>query len=284
MNKGKRYHIQKVLSNNAVLVVDEQDNEMILLGKGIGFQKKKGDLLPHDEQVEKVFVLSSGHNRDILLRLFSETDDALIRAASEYIQYVEAKLDKALSEQFVVAFIDHLSFAVKRLRQGIMIPNPFLHEVRSLYPLEYSLAQEGIKMLEDRLHMEIPQDEIGFIALHLHGARTNQSLTKMNRFSELINKLVQVIEEELEITIDKTSTDYSRLVTHLRFAVERAEKGQPLGDNHPLSILLQREYPVCYNLSWKLIKIMRKELKTDIPETEASYLTLHIHRLRNHLN
>lgn len=266
------------------MALDADHTEVILLGKGIGFQIKKDDILTQNANIEKVFILSTSHNRDALLQLLSETDDTIIQVASECIQYVEANLARKMTDRFIVAFIDHIAFAVKRLQQGITITNPFLHEVQSLYPLEYSLAQDCLELLGKRLKMQIPEDEIGFIALHLHSARTNQSISRMNRFSELITKLVQVIQADLKIQIDKTSTDYSRLVTHLRFAVERAEKGQSLGENHPLSALLQQEYPLCYNLSWKLVKIMQTELKTDIPEAEASYLTLHIQRLRNHVS
>lgn len=282
MEKSNRYKAKKIISNNAILALDEQEQEVILLGKGIGFQRKKNDILPLDAPVEKVFVPSTENNRDAMLRLFSETDDTVINAISEYIRMVEKSLHLTFSEQFTLSFIDHLSFAVKRLQQGIRIYNPFLHEVKSLYPLEYSLAEAVVPLFWQRLGVEIPEDELGFITLHLRSAQTQKSPTAMNHFSQLISKLVDLIEKELSFEIDKTSTDYARLVSHIRFAIERGERGQGLGENHPLSTLLQKEYPVCYNLAYKLVKIMQNELKLEIPEAEVSYLTLHIQRLLDH--
>lgn len=282
MQNNKRYKIKKIISNNAVLAFDEREQEMILLGKGIGFSRTKNDIIPHDSSIEKIFIPSSENNREAILRLLTETDDEVMSAINDYILYVEQTLQQQLSERFILSFIDHLSFAIKRLQQGILIHNPFTHEVKSLYPVEFSVAQAVVPLMKSRLNIDIPEDELCFITLHLRTVQTNQSITAMNRFSSLIAILIELIEEELSIKIDKESTDYVRLVTHLRFAIDRAEKHQGLGENHPLSTLLQKEYPVCYNLSWKLVKIMQNELRIPIPEAEVSYLTLHIQRLLVH--
>ncbi|MFX0560877.1 PRD domain-containing protein [Tepidibacillus infernus] len=284
MNEGKSYLVKRTLNNNTVLAVDEFQKEVVLLGKGIGFNRKKGEWIPYDSSIEKIFVLSSDNNRETMLRIFTETEEEIIHAINDYIQYIEDRLEVKLTEQFLVSFIDHISFAIKRLKQGIQIQNPFLHEVRSLYPEEYALAQDGVNMLSKLLKMEIPDDEIGFITLHLHSAKTKQSVSKMNQFSSLIGKLIQVIENELEIKIDRDSIDYARLITHLRFAIERTERNQFLDQDHPLTTLLRKEYPICYNLSWQLVKIMQNELKAQIPEAEVSYLTLHIERIYQKMN
>jgi transcriptional antiterminator len=275
----KVYVLKKNLNNNALVALGERQQEVILIGKGIGFQRAKGDIVRHDAKIEKVFVLASEGQREQMLRLFTETDEEVMRVITEYVKYVEGKLARTFPTQFFIALIDHLSFAIKRLQQGINILNPFLYDVRILYPYEYALAQEGTVLLEKRLKITIPEDEIGFLALHLHSGRTNQNLSQMNRFSGLIAKLIGVIEVELEIEIDKTSLDYSRLLTHLRFAIERAEGHDLSEKENPLSRILKQEYPLCYNIAWKLVKILQNELKVDIPEAEVGYLTLHIQRI-----
>jgi len=284
MNEKKTYKTKKVISNNALLAIDHSGNEVILLGKGIGFQRTKNDIIPHSDAIEKVFIPSSANNREAMLQLFSETGDELMTAINSYLEIVERAFDQELTQQFVFSFIDHITFAIKRIQQGIRIYNPFLHEVKNLYPLEYALAEKLLPLIKDKLLIELPEDELGFITLHLRTIKSNQSIAEMNQFSQLITTLVELIEEELSIMINKTSTDYARLVTHIRFAIDRAQKRQGLGENHPLSALLQREYPLCYNLSYKLVKIMQNELKLDISEAEISYLTLHIQRLAKDVN
>jgi len=284
MNEKKTYKTKKVISHNALLAIDHSGNEVILLGKGIGFQRTKNDIIPHSDAIEKVFIPSSANNREAMLQLFSETGDELMTAINSYLEIVERAFDQELTQQFVFSFIDHITFAIKRIQQGIRIYNPFLHEVKNLYPLEYALAEKLLPLIKDKLLIELPEDELGFITLHLRTIKSNQSIAEMNQFSQLITTLVELIEEELSIMINKTSTDYARLVTHIRFAIDRAQKRQGLGENHPLSALLQREYPLCYNLSYKLVKIMQNELKLDISEAEISYLTLHIQRLAKDVN
>ena len=48
----------KTLNNSLILCLDKQGKEVILMGKGIGFQLKKGDLVPADK-IQKVFKLDS---------------------------------------------------------------------------------------------------------------------------------------------------------------------------------------------------------------------------------
>ena len=50
-------NITKVINNNVVSSRDEQGNEVLVMGKGLGFQKKAGDQLDQ-EKVEKVFALT----------------------------------------------------------------------------------------------------------------------------------------------------------------------------------------------------------------------------------
>ena len=50
------FKVDKILNNSLVLSKNSDNNEVILMGKGIGFNAKVGDLLDA-EQIEKCFVL-----------------------------------------------------------------------------------------------------------------------------------------------------------------------------------------------------------------------------------
>ena len=50
--------IKKIYNNNIVLVEDENQCEMILLGRGLAFGKKPGELV-EEEKAEKRFVIGS---------------------------------------------------------------------------------------------------------------------------------------------------------------------------------------------------------------------------------
>ncbi|HAZ55238.1 MAG TPA: transcription antiterminator LicT, partial [Franconibacter helveticus] len=50
--------IAKVLNNNVVVIVDSQQREQVVMGRGLGFQKQTGDRLD-EAKIEKVFALQS---------------------------------------------------------------------------------------------------------------------------------------------------------------------------------------------------------------------------------
>jgi transcriptional antiterminator len=108
----------------------------------------------------------------------------------------------------------------------------------------------------------------------------NKDLSEVNQHSQLVTHLVNLIEEQLDIKIDKESIDYMRLIRHLRFTIERVHDGEKVEEPEKITSLLKDEYPVCYNLSWKLMKVMQQTLKKTVFDAEAVYLTMHLQRLQ----
>ncbi len=272
------FRIEKVLNNNVLIASHPTYDEVVLIGKGIGFGKKKGDVI-EQKDVEKWFILKNEREQEQYKKLLPHVDEEFIGLMNDIIHHIRTRTNSSLNEHIHVALTDHILFAIKRLEQGMDIKNPFLVETKSLYPLEYDVAAEVVNMLNERLHIELPEGEIGFIALHIHSALTNHQLSEVNQHSQLISRLVSVVEEQLDIRIDRESIHYLRFVRHLRYAIERVKKGEKIEEPKKLSNILKETYPLCYNLSWKLIKIMQQTLQLPVDEAEAVYLTLHLQRL-----
>lgn len=272
------FRIEKVLNNNVLIASHPTYDEVVLIGKGIGFGKKKGDVI-EQKDVEKWFILKNEREQEQYKKLLPHVDEEFIGLMNDIIHHIRTRTNRSLNEHIHVALTDHILFAIKRLEQGMDIKNPFLAETKSLYPLEYDVATEVVNMLNERLHIQLPEGEIGFIALHIHSALTNHQLSEVNQHSQLISRLVSVVEEQLNIRIDRESIHYLRFVRHLRYAIERVKKGEKIEEPKKLSNILKETYPLCYNLSWKLIKIMQQTLQLPVDEAEAVYLTLHLQRL-----
>lgn len=272
------FRIEKVLNNNVLIASHPTYDEVVLIGKGIGFGKKKGDVI-EQKDVEKWFILKNEREQEQYKKLLPHVDEEFIGLMNDIIHHIRTRTNSPLNEHIHVALTDHILFAIKRLEQGMDIKNPFLVETKSLYPLEYDVATEVVNMLNERLHIQLPEGEIGFIALHIHSALTNHQLSEVNQHSQLISRLVSVVEEQLNIRIDRESIHYLRFVRHLRYAIERVKKGEKIEEPKKLSNILKETYPLCYNLSWKLIKIMQQALQLPVDEAEAVYLTLHLQRL-----
>ncbi|MBO0962121.1 transcription antiterminator [Neobacillus sp. MM2021_6] len=272
--------IEKVLNNNVLIAKHPSYEEVVLIGKGIGFNRKQGDYIDTDA-VEKLFVLKSEKVQENYIKLLPFIDNDYLEVIISSIDLIKQRTHSVLNEHIHVALTDHLMFALTRASQGMEMRNPFLVETKALYRHEYEVAAEVVEDIKAKTGISLPVGEIGFIALHVHSAITNKNLSVVNQHSQLVSKLVEMVEDQFKFEIDKESIDYMRLVRHLHFAINRVMKGERVEEPKKIASLFKEEYPVCYNLAWKLIKVMQQTLKLSVFDAEAVYLTMHLQRLQN---
>lgn len=272
--------VAKVLNNNVLIARHESYGEVVLIGKGIGFDSKKGDHIANDT-AEKMFVLKGEKEQEQYKMLLPYLEEDMLETIISAIELIRNRTNSFLNEHIHVALTDHILFAINRLMKGMAIRNPFLMETKALYPFEYEVARDVVALLNEETNVELPEGEIGFIALHIHSAMMNKDLSQVNQHSRLIGTLTSTIEDTLETDIDKESVHYMRLVRHLRYTIERVLRQERVQEPEKIALLLKEEYPLCYNLSWKLIKIMQQTLKKPVDDAEAVYLTMHLQRIQN---
>ena len=151
--------VVKVFNNNIVLV-NSEDIEKILFAVGIGFGKKPGSVIPKGTSINKVFIIEEKENINNLKELVKVIDSEFFAACEEAIYEVSNMVDEELNERIHISLIDHLFFAIKRLKNNEKIENPFLIETQTLYSKEYNLAKLVAKMIENHSNVEIPDGEI----------------------------------------------------------------------------------------------------------------------------
>ncbi|MFS0674019.1 glucose PTS transporter transcription antiterminator GlcT [Ornithinibacillus sp. 179-J 7C1 HS] len=274
----RTYTVLKALNNNVIIALNDINEEVVLIGKGIGFNKKKNDCI-QEGTIEKLFELRSQAEQENYKKLLPSVEDSTLEAIITAIEMIKRRANSLLNEKVHVALTDHIVFAITRLTRGMEIKNPFLSETKALYPFEYEIASEIVDYINQSLDINLPEGEVGFIALHVHSAITDKSLSDLSTYSDLLSRLVNTIDEQLKIKVDREGIDYIRLVRHIRYTIERVIKGEKMEEPMKLANLLKKEYPVCYNLAWKLIKMMQQTLKKPVYDAEAVYLTMHLQRL-----
>lgn len=272
--------VVKVLNNNVIIALHPLHGEVVVIGKGIGFNRKAKEALPLDS-IEKMFILKDEKEMRQYQQLLPQVDEKLIGLMNDVIFYISQHVEAPLNEHIHIALTDHIAFAMRRWKQGVPMHNPFLLETRELYPKEYRIAAHVIAAINATMGVELPEDEIGFVALHINSAISNRQLTEITEHSHLISDLVELIEHHLGFALERDSLNYSRLIRHLKFAVERIRRGEKVEESDKLDDLLKREYPEMYSLAWKLMKVMQQRLHKPVYEAEAIYLTLHLQRLVN---
>lgn len=274
------YTVKKALNNNVLIAINNDHKEVVLIGKGIGFHYKKEDIIPA-AAIEKLFLLHDEEEQAHYKELLPHIDEEMLNTIISSTELIKRKSNVILNEHVHVALTDHLVFAITRLSRGLSIKNPFLSETKVLYPFEYEIAAEVVDLINQSLDINLPEGEVGFIALHVHSSIVNKNISDINKYSQLVTQMVEVIEDRLNITIDKDGVDYIRLIRHIRYTIERVINGEKLDEPGKIAELLKNEYPECYNLAWKLIKIMQQTLKKSVYDAESVYLTLHLERLHS---
>ncbi|ERJ13092.1 PRD domain-containing protein [Haloplasma contractile] len=272
----KGYEILKVLSNNVVLV-REGDAKSILVGKGIGFAKKKGQVISNKDVIEDKFISLDALNDRDEAQFFAQVDPRVIEITEDIIIMASEELGESLNPNIHIGLIDHINYAIKRLNEGIEIVNPFLNETKFLYPKEYDIAEKAVTYISSTIDINIPVAEIGFIALHIHGGRSNSSKSKAMTFTKLISNLTKFVEDKLKISFDDYSFMYSRFVIHLQGVFDRVLNEQTLENIFLDKIMIELPYEV--SLSKTIGMIIEKELGKPVPDSEIGYIALHISKL-----
>lgn len=152
----------KVYNNNAVSAVKPDGREVVLVGAGIGFSKRPGDVID-ERKAEKIYYIQSEFQTKFL-QLMKDASPEAVQAAEEILKYAREK-GLELKDQLLISLIDHICFAIERYEQGIDLPYLMLAETRLLYPKEFDAGKWALKRIELRCGVRLPDYEAGYIAL-----------------------------------------------------------------------------------------------------------------------
>ena len=172
----------KVINNNIVSCLDTDGQEVIVMGKGLGFHAKDTPNIP-DSRIEKIFRMENQRETDKLKALFSSLPSEYIEVSAEIIEYARTILNKRLNENVYVTLTDHIKFAVVRYQEGIVFEDVLLNEVRLFYPQEYSVGQYALERIAIELGVILPVAEAANIALHIANAEYDTSISRIVRLT-----------------------------------------------------------------------------------------------------
>ncbi|SFK69014.1 glucose PTS transporter transcription antiterminator GlcT [Salinicoccus halodurans] len=272
--------VEKALNNNVVIGRDEFE-EVVLIGRGVGFNKKTGDTLEIGE-ADKVYKLEGQQDTSRYQTLLTMADETLFQSTLEAIELIDDMTSEKLNNRILLSLTDHLLFAMKRMEEGIEMANPFVNETKALYPKEYKIAEAVVDMFNRKYGIHLPEAEVGFIALHVHSSIYNRSLRDMNVLSEVVHQAITMIEYGLDTKVDQSSIQYDRFVRHISFCVQRVMNGESVPTQEQFDSLLKVQYPVCYNIAVKIVKMIQNKLQRKVYDSEVVYLTMHIQHFEHY--
>lgn len=269
--------INKIINNN-VISVTQNNQERVVMGKGIGFQKEEGDIV-EESKIDKIFDLNNQEISDRFKTLLIEVPIEIVQAVEKIIEVAKIEYHKELSDTIYVALTDHINFAIERQQEGMAIKNGLLWEIKKFYPTEYEIGMRGLDWIEEIAGAKLPEDEAGFIAIHLLNAEHN-NLADYNHVTEMVQNILSLVKYHFRLDFDEESLTYFRFVTHLKFLAQRILSTNPLNTSEiELYDIVKEKYKDAFKCVKKIEVFLMKKYQYEMTKDEALYLTIHIQRL-----
>ncbi|MEK2535770.1 PRD domain-containing protein [Tetragenococcus halophilus] len=272
------------LDQNALLV-NNDGNECIVVGKGIGFGKKRGDIVESKQDIKFYKMVPK---QDDIKESIDDVDDQSLQMAEKVAVHAESFLNKEFTGNFILSLAGHIQYLEEKYRDHVEIPEPFHYELKYLYPTEYRIAEWAVNYLQEEFNVEMPTAEVSFFTLHfVNGLVESGSVKNVVELSDILNETIEIIERETGEVMDRETISFSRFIIHLRYFVIRSLSSVQKKDTNENS-----DFKKIYDLTFEMypqekqiIKKIKKQLYMDhsieFENYEDFYLLLHLVRIIN---
>lgn len=258
----------------------EDGVEKIVCGKGIAYKKKPGMTIDAS-LINQTFVLEQDH-REGFEKLLKDVPMTYVEIAKEIIDMARTQFSRPISDHVILTLADHLYAAAMRIQEGVAIHNALLWEIQHYYELEYEIGKTGIQLIRERMQITFPEDEAGYIALHIVNAQMDDSGNMNNayRVTKLIQEITTIVRYFYAIDFDTADIYYYRFITHLKFFALRLFSGRTAdGNDRELYELVRHKFQLAYECVQKISDFLQTKYQHMLSEEEMLYLIIHIHRV-----
>ena len=273
------FRVERVINNN-VIVVLQDDREVILTGRGLGFGQQPGGTYD-PSRVERRFVLDDDRSAEGFTSIISEIPYEVLVLSNRVADHLADSAGIHLSSAAQLALADHIQFAVQRLASGQRLEHPLLWELKSTYRTEFTAALEILEMIREATGVVMPVDEAGFITMHLVNSELTGDLDATMGTATAVQDIVGIVRAHLGVALTPDSAAYARFLTHVKFAVQRIEDDQLLvGADTQLYDMVRTKDPRAHECAVAIASYVEQRYGVALPEEELLYLMVHINRLR----
>lgn len=267
--------IQKVINNNVISALDEQGKEIVAMGKGIGYQKRPGQEIT-EAGAEKIFRLESPDILEHFKELIANMPLVCIQVSDEIITHAKTVLASQLSQSVYLTLTDHINFALIRFKDGMLFENALYNEIKHFYPEEFKIGRYALDLIEEKTGVRLPYDEAASIAFHLVNAEFGIRLKDVHLMTEMMRHLVEMVIAEVPVSLESIQTD--RLVTNLKFVLNRLLLNKPSADDQDLVFhdFIRKHCSKEYDLAQKMKNYIESVAGCSLEEAEVIYLTIQL--------
>ena len=272
------YRIEKVLNHNTVIAIHQDDHkEVLIMGKGVGFGRKVAERIEVRPE-DRLYSLQKYKER-------CWAKEIVKSIAPEFLELTNAVLNEAekvfgkIDRMVLFPLADHIAFAVKRIQNHEQISNPLTEDIRVLFHMEFKVAESIRPLLKKQFQIDIEDDEIGYVALHIHSAIEDEKVSQAMQMARSVRECISMVEEAIGKPIDIASLSYNRLMNHIRYMVARALSGEKLKVN--MNDYMEVKFPESFGMAQVICDRVGTSLGVKLEEVETGYLAMHIERVAN---
>lgn len=165
---------------------------------------------------------------DIYRELPAEEVDLVL----EIITMAEEELGEIFQSNLYITLADQLHFDLERHRKQLPLKNPLAWEIKRVYNKEYTIDQRAVLFINQRMNIQMADDEAASIALHLVNAqKEGQLIEEIMRTLGMVQNILNIVRIHFGFEFDEDSISYNRFVTHLQFFAKRVIDKLQYGSN-----------------------------------------------------
>lgn len=270
------YEILKIYNNNVVLAMQNGES-VILVSKGIGFGKKIGQMIESNHSIEKVFHEINPNEKSLNIKDSNEGYE-LQETVAKVIELAELEMG-SLNANTAKVLSEHIQFALERIEMGLVIENPFIEEIISLYPKEFEIAGVAAMMIKETTGIDIGEEERGFIALHLRSARDNRPIRETLKMTRMYKQCLQIIEKHLNKKINLRTRKSKAFLNNLEVLIDIAKKKEDL--LMPIKTEVKEKLLISYPIAHELSELIKLDKEIHLTDNLIAYLAIEIEKLNN---
>ena len=270
------YRIKKVLNHNTVIAIRQDDNqECLIMGKGIGFGKKTSERIDTRPE-DRVYSMKEYTERGSAKEIIKSVPPEFLEITNEVLNEAE-KIFGKIDRNVLFPLADHIAFAVQRIQNHEQISNPLTEDIRVLFYMEFKAAEKIRPLLEQRMGIQIDDDEVGYVALHIHSAIEDEKVSQAMQMARAVRECISLVEQTVGKSIDVASLSYNRLMNHIRYMVARAMSGEKLKVN--MNDYMKIKFPEAFQMAESVCTQVGHSLGCKLEDVEVGYLAMHIERV-----
>lgn len=214
-------------------------------------------------------------------RLLNLIDKETIGKLEELIYQAEDEMGYKLADSAYVGLIVHLALAIKRIKNNekITMDQDFLKELKK--NSEFLIAKALADNISNLFNIEIHEDEVGYITMHLMGSKNRGNVSKgsgttISNFElvKLAREIIKTAEAETGQFLGNNEKLLEGLVNHLEPALKRLKLKMDI--RNPLLEEIKSLYPQLIKISEKCAGVIEEYLGEKLPESEIAYIAMHL--------